>query len=497
MTDDIRKADTVDQETHRNGEAERPRWVGRLSAKLLILTVLFVMLAEVLVFLPSVANFRWNWLMERLAAAEIAALAAQSTGDSRLPKTVHDKLLKSLDVHSLATKDAEQRRLILQADMPNMVEEHFDLRDTSRLALIRDALAVYFRPEMRYISVMGKPPFSSDATIEVVISEAPLRAAMIGFALNILGLSILISIITATLVYLTLTAMLVRPITQLTENMVRFSDDPENERLRIVPSGRRDEIGVAERELAAMQHQIADSLKEKSRLAALGLAVSKINHDLRNMLANAQLISDRFATSTDPVVQRFAPKLIGSLDRAIRLCSDTLKYGKAQETEPDRARRFLRPLVDEVASGLGLPRNDKIGWQVDMADDLEVDADHDQLHRILSNLCRNALQALEQPHDRRNKDAILVKGWREGSVVTIVVEDTGPGVPPHARDDLFKAFHGSGRKGSTGLGLAIAAELVGAHTGVISLVESAEGACFHITIPDRVAELPTTGRRTA
>lgn len=495
MTDDT--ARTNEQETPRNGEAQRPRWLGRLSAKLLLLTVVFVMLAEVLVFLPSVANFRWNWLMERLGAAQIAALAAQSAGDNRLPKAVHDKLLKSLDVHSLAMKQAEQRRLILQADMPSLVEDHFDLRETNRLALIRDALAVYFTPQMRYISVMGNPPFDSSATVEVVISEAPLRAAMVGFALNILGLSILISIITATLVYLTLNAMLVRPITQLTENMVSFSDDPENEQLRIRPTGRRDEIGVAEQELAAMQHQIADSLKEKSRLAALGLAVSKINHDLRNMLANAQLISDRFAMSKDPVVQRFTPKLIGSLDRAIRLCSDTLKYGKAQERPPDRARRFLRPLVDEVAGALGLPREGKIGWNVDMADDLEVDADHDHLYRVLSNLCRNAMQALEQPHPAVAMDAILVKAWREGAVVTIVVEDTGPGVPPHARDDLFKAFHGSGRKGSTGLGLAIAAELVGAHGGVISLVESAKGACFHITIPDRVEELRTAGKRSA
>ena len=81
------------------------------------------------------------------------------------------------------------------------------------------------------------------------------------------------------------------------------------------------------------------------------------------MLANAQLISDRFSALQDPTVQRFAPKLIGSLDRAIRLCTDTLKYGRAQEAPPSRALIALKPLVDEVGDGLGLPRVDAIGWQ--------------------------------------------------------------------------------------------------------------------------------------
>ena len=99
-------------------------------------------------------------------------------------------------------------------------------------------------------------------------------------------------------------------------------------------TGRGDEIGVAERELASMQRQLSSLLAQKNRLAQLGMAVSKINHDLRNMLANAQLISDRLVAIPDPTVQRFVPKLIASLDRAIQFCNASLQFGGSQKRPP-------------------------------------------------------------------------------------------------------------------------------------------------------------------
>ncbi len=118
--------------------------------------------------------------------------------------------------------------------------------------------------------------------------------------------------------------------------MVRFREDPENPARIVVPSGRTDEIGIAERELGAMQRDLASMLQQKSHLAALGLAVSKINHDLRNLLASAQLFSDRLASVPDPNVQRFAPQLMRSLERAIAFCQSTLSYGQVKEPPPDR-----------------------------------------------------------------------------------------------------------------------------------------------------------------
>ncbi len=83
-----------------------------------------------------------------------------------------------------------------------------------------------------------------------------------------------------------------------------------------------------------MQDTLVRELTQKKHLAALGLAVAKINHDLRNMLASAQLLSDRLANVTDPLAQRLAPKLVATLDRAIRFCQATLTYGRATDEAP-------------------------------------------------------------------------------------------------------------------------------------------------------------------
>jgi signal transduction histidine kinase len=486
----------TDEISSAEGATKRvPRYVPGLSAKLLLLTILFVMLAEVLVFVPSVSNFRRQWLMERMAAAQIAALAAEAAPGGQLPSTLRNELLEQAKVKAIAVKRADSRILIIEMDMAADIDASYDLRHASWLTLIADALMVYVAPDDRIIRVVGEPGFDEGEFIEVVMGEAPLKAAMIRYGLDILGLSILISIITAALVYLSLDALLVKPMTKLTWNIVRFSERPEDPSRIINPSSRRDEIGTAERELSSMQRELAETLSQKTRLAALGLAVSKISHDLRNMLSSAQLLSDRLITVKDPTVQRLVPKLIASLDRAIRLCARTLDFGQAQETPPRRQRFELAPLVTEVGDSLGLPRPKLIGWSVDIEEALEVDADRDQLFRVLSNLCRNAVQALESLDEAAGE--IVVAARREGSVTVIEVADTGPGVPERARAHLFKAFQSVARKGGTGLGLAIAAELVQAHGGNLTLLDTEGGAIFRVTIPDLVVELDHARRLSA
>jgi signal transduction histidine kinase len=470
------------------------RYMPGLSAKLLLLTILFVMLAEVFVFVPSVSNFRRQWLMERLEAARIASLAAEAAPGAQLPTMLRDELLRRAQVKAIAVERKASRTLIIEMDMPDDIDASYDLRDNSWLTLIADAMMVFVAPQDRVIRVIGDPGFHEGETIEVVMGEAPLKAAMIRYGLDILGLSILISIITAALVYLTLDALLIKPMTKLTWNIVRFSERPEDPARIITPSDRRDEIGTAERELSAMQKELAETLAQKSRLAALGLAVSKISHDLRNMLSSAQLLSDRLITIKDPTVQRLVPKLLASLDRAIRLCAQTLNYGQAQEAPPQRTRFLLAPLLAEIGDGLGLPRQ-RIGWTVAVDERLDVDADRDQLYRVLSNLCRNAMQALEGEGETGGE--IVVAARREGAVAIIEVADTGPGVPERARAHLFEAFQGSARKGGTGLGLAIARELVQAHGGQIAFVGNDRGATFRVTIPDAVVELKRARRLSA
>jgi hypothetical protein len=313
---------------------------------------------------------------------------------------------------------------------------------------------------------------------------------MLKYSVDILLLSLVISGITAALVYLALHYMFVRPMRRVTANMVAFRADPENADRVILRSGRADEIGTAEIELATMQTELASMLHQKNRLAALGLAVSKINHDLRNMLASAQLFSDRLAGIPDPGVQRFAPKLMRALERAIALCQSTLSYGRLQEPPPERKPMLLEPLVEEVYETLGLGPDAPIRWISAVERGLVVEADYDQLFRILLNLARNALQALESRAARDpGRDQIRITGRREGAVVVIEVSDTGPGFSERARAHLFEAFQGSTRAGGTGLGLAIAAELVRAHGGEIRLVDGTIGATLRLTIPDRAVEL--------
>ena len=319
--------------------------------------------------------------------------------------------------------------------------------------------------------------------IEVVLPEAPLRAAMVRYGLNVMGLSVIISIITAALVYFALNGLFVQPMMRMARNMLSFSQNPADASRIILPSQRQDEIGTAERELAHMQEELTQTLQQKSRLAALGLAVSKISHDLRNMLASAQLLSDRLTSVAEPAVQQFAPKLIASLDRAIALCESTLKFGRAEEAPPRRELFPLHSLLKDVGESLSLPREGSIDWTVEVGEQLRVDADRDQLFRVLSNLCRNALQALEQQETAKGRISVTAK--RDGRSVTITVDDDGPGVPEKARAHLFQAFQGSARKGGTGLGLAVAHELVTAHGGTIRLRDTQKGASFEITISDR------------
>jgi signal transduction histidine kinase len=471
------------------------RWRRRLglSGKLFALTISAIMIAEVIFYVPSIATFRIGWMMDRLAAAHTAALVLKS-GDGEKGDHVSDalsrELLDSIGARMVAMRIEQSRRVLATTTVPAQIRQDVDTRDMSMARAIIGAFdTLLFCKDSDIMRVVGPAPMGGDF-LEIVLDEGPLRKSMLRYSRNILVISLVISGIAAALLFLALHYLFVRPMHRITANMIAFRDDPENPARVITASARQDEIGIAERELATMQHDIASMLQQKSRLAALGLAVSKINHDLRNLLASAQLISDRLAHLSDPRVQRFAPKLMRTLERAIDFCQSTLSYGRAQEPPPDRKMISFEALVEEVRETLDLGADARIGWVSAVERGLMVDADHDQLLRVLLNLTRNAVQALETraPNDPA-RDQIRITGRRQGAVVMIEVADTGPGFPDKARAHLFEAFQGSTRTGGSGLGLAIASELVRAHGGEIRLAEGTIGAAFHISIPDRAVEL--------
>ena len=469
-----------------------------LSGKVLALTIIFVMLGEVLIFLPSIANFRIQWLKGRVAQAEIAALAAEAAPDRILSSDLRSEILKGAGVLVVSLTKGDKRHLILRGEGDHMIEASFDLRSILWLPAIADAFGTMIQTEPRVIGVIDYPPNMSGDVIEIALLEEPLRRAMFGYGFNILILSIILSLMVAGLVFAALNVVLVKPMKRLTRNMLAFRQNPEDLSRVIVPSGRRDEIGLAELQLHDLQTELATMLQQKNRLAALGLAVSKVSHDLRNMLSSAHLISDRLAMIDDATVKRFAPKLIGSLDRAINFLTETLQFGRAQEPSPVRERLKLREIIEEVIEGAVVQASSRVVLYNQVPADALIDADREQLNRVLTNLLRNAIQAVESPREDMTdipEGHVTIRSWREGSVVTVEVKDNGPGIPERVRPRLFEAFQSAAKSGGVGLGLAIASELIRAHGGEIRLnYTGSDGTAFHIVVPDAVAEL-RAGRR--
>ncbi|KRE18202.1 histidine kinase [Bosea sp. Root381] len=466
-----------------------PRGLTRLglSAKLLVLTVLFVMLAEVLIYLPSVANFRRNWLNDRLAAAQIAVLVLEGAPEEGLPEGSENRLLMGVGARAIAARVGGARRLLsLDSMPPAAVARTVDLRSLSWLGSIRETLETLVLPPAELpIRVIGEAVGGADF-VELIIDEAPLRRALLKFAGTLLLLSLLISGLSAVAVYVALNWMIVGPIRQLAANVMEFEIDPENPHRIIEPTRRADEIGEAQRALARMQMTLAGELRTKKHLAELGLAVSKINHDLRNMLAAAQLMSDQLTETRDAKIRRFAPRLIATLGRAIDFCQATLAYGRAAEATPVLKDVALRQLVTEQAEMLGLSDNKQLVFRNEAPSELIVPCDPDQMARVLLNLMRNSVQALTQAGTAEDGQPTLTVRAENGSGSVILrIADNGPGVPERARANLFQAFRGSVTPGGTGLGLAVAAELVRLHGGAIALEPSEIGAVFRVTLPSR------------
>ena len=488
---------TTDDQPKLEPQRPKPPYRLGLSGKLLLLTIPMILIAGFLIYVAAIANFRINRLNDRLAAANTAALVLDAAPSGMVPESLARQILTSIGARAVAIKMGQQRRLLASADLPEAIDHDIDMRTMTVWSAIVDSFETMMESGNEVIRVVGGARGGAQF-IEVVIDEAPLRQAMYRFSGNLLLVSLGIAVLTAALVYFALHYLFVRPMRRLTASLVGFHENPESSARIIMPSRRGDEIGVAERELSDMQHDLVSMLHQKSRLAALGLAVSKINHDLRNLLASSQLLSDQLASVPDPRVQRFAPKLMRSLERAIAFCQSTLSYGRAQEAAPDRRMVLVEPVVDEVRESAGLATDASVAWVSAIERGLAIDADPDQLFRVLLNLVRNAAQALEsRPRGDGAAQQIRITGRREGTVAIIEVSDTGPGVPVRAREHLFEAFQTSGRPGGSGLGLAIAAELVRAHGGDIHLVEGTIGATFRLAIPDRPVELQSVRNERA
>ncbi len=463
-------------------------WSRSLSGRLLVLTLFFVMVSEVLIYVPSIARFRQTYLEDRVAIAQLASFALTAEPDRLITPQLEQDLLDRVEIKAIVLKRKEARTLVLgeHSDMPVQISESFDLRGQTTWRSVIEAFNAMIQPG-RTIRVIAPALEDPETLVDIVIDEQPLRAEMFSFSVRVLALSLVISAITGALVFLALHILIVRPLRRLTQGMLDFRNSPESVRSMGGLSRRYDEIGLAQREFQTMQNDLRLALRQKTRLAELGAAVSKINHDLRNILATAQLVSDRLATSGDPEVRRATPVLLRAIDRAISLCTQTLQFGKAREQKPQRSAFSLRDLVADVGVALGQGDGRSIPWKIDIAPGLTISADHEQLFRVLMNLGRNALEAM--PPD--SGGTIAVSAAALSNCVVIDFNDSGPGIPEAARDRLFQPFKSTTKSSGTGLGLAIARDLVEAHGGTLVLHRTGEaGTTFRIELPTNIVELP-------
>lgn len=436
-----------------------------LSGRFLILTTVFVMLAEVLIFVPSVARFREDYLLLRLERAQIASLALLA--DEMIDPELEQELLTNAGVFNVVLRRDEMRQLALSSPIPAPIHATYDLRDATGLTLIRDAIARLLDPGNRIIRVIGDPVQSGGLLIEVTMETGPLREAMIDYGIRILILSAVISVITATLLFLSVRVLLVKPIKGVVAHMQNYAAAPEDARRIITPGATVTEVRDAEKALQSMQTQLTAALRQKERLAQLGGAVAKVSHDLRNILTSAQLFVDRIETSQDPLVRRMAPKLVGSIARAINLCESTLAFGRAEEPPPALGRVQLAGIVSDVIDSERLAAGEHdLSFSEDIPAGMTIRADGEQLYRVLMNLVRNARQAIVASG---RPGEICLRAEEDDAAWWIYVTDTGPGLPAKAREHLFQPFQGGATKGGSGLGLVIAADLLRGHGGQIEL----------------------------
>jgi signal transduction histidine kinase len=457
-------------------EAPRPPIRASLSVRLLLLTVAFFMLSEVLILVPSVAMYRRDYLRMVLGEAHLAALALEATPNNMVSPDLAKKLLQRVGVHGIVLHRPDNTTLMLDGPMPPHVDATYDLRDVMLPMLIADAARTLTDSGHRVLRVLDVSPKEKGVVVEAILDEAPVRAALLAVAERVLTVSMIASLVASVFLYFSLQWLVVRRMRRLTQSVTAFRDAPAEAAI-IVPSGANDEIGLAQRELAQMQRAVLGALRQNERLVALGTTVTKISHDLKNILSTVRLMSDGLAGIDRPEVKRVMPGLIAAIDRAVALCVGTLGYTR-EGAAPLNLRDFpLQPLVKELTPVVENGAQDDPRQIIDQVPpDLAVHADRDQLFRVLLNLSRNALEA--------GANCVTISAHNGDRRVVIDVADDGPGLPPKARANLFRPFAGSARPGGMGLGLAIAREILRAHGGDIVLGRSgADGTLFQLSLP--------------
>jgi signal transduction histidine kinase len=459
-----------------------------LAARVLAVTIGFVLLAMSLFYVTRLTAHREMLLHGKISAVQTTVDAFGMAGPTPPPHDLSQKILNSVDVKWMAIETPTGRREFVIAGGPPAGVESIVAADNSYLESMAATFHTLFAAP-RTVVKLSAPAQANEPAIEFAFDETTLVQSLRRVSYNFLTISLTIAAVVTCVLWAALWRMVLQPVRRLTSNIIAFGESPQDASRVIAPSGRGNEIGRAETALAVMQGSLAHELAQGKRLAELGMAVARINHDLRNILSAAQLISDRLATIPDPLAQRLAPRLVATLDRAIQFCQSTLTYGASRELPPSRRRFDLSELVSQVVEAGTAEHEVAIDYNIDIPPRFCVYADPDHMLRVLENLSRNAAQALmaKGATDGRPK-AIRFAAIRTDGLALVEISDTGPGFPPDQHDRIFEPFHKSTSDVGAGLGLAIAADLVTRNGGAITLAPAKAddfycGARFLIKLP--------------
>jgi signal transduction histidine kinase len=459
-----------------------------LAARVLAVTIGFVLLAMSLFYVTRLTAHREMLLHGKISAVQTTVDAFGLAGPTAPPHDLSQKILNSVEVKWMAVETPAGRREFVTAGGPLESVESIVADDNSYLESIAATFHSLFATPGTVVK-LSAPAQANEPAIEFAFDETTLVQSLRRVSYNFLTISLTIAAVVTCVLWAALWRMVLQPVRRLTSNIIAFGESPQDASRVIAPSGRSNEIGRAEAALAVMQRSLAHELAQGKRLAELGMAVARINHDLRNILSAAQLISDRLATIPDPLAQRLAPRLVATLDRAIQFCQSTLTYGASRELPPSRRRFDLSDLVSQVVEAGTAEHEVAIDYNIDIPPRFCVYADPDHMLRVLENLSRNAAQALmaKGATDGRPK-AIRFAAIRTDGLALVEISDTGPGFPPDQHDRIFEPFHKSTSDVGAGLGLAIAADLVTRNGGAITLAPAKAddfycGARFLIKLP--------------
>lgn len=465
------------------------KFIKSLSGRLFLLTIVFVMLAEILIFIPSFSRYRIDYLRMQMERAEIAIQALSVS--TPLPPAEADSireqevaLLELMGLYEIIKYDPGNdviihlKRPILRVDVKT-----YDLSNNSPVQWMIDGLSSIFEDPLELMRLTQTDPVHK-TRLAVTLPKADMLKGLTGYAVRILLLSLFISTLTSILIYFVVRRFVVTPIVNLVDQMAYYQKEPENPERIIQPSSHVSDIHDAQRALAALQNQVIEALDQKNRLAALGEAVAKINHDLRNILASAQLLADRLEESQEPMAQRIGFKLVRSLDRAVTLCTNSLIFGQLRENLPVKEPVNLVDIVSDVLESVNIHDDEEhIDIRVNVNQNLNFMSDSDYLYRILLNLVRNAHHAINQKADS-SRVLIINADIETQEILVIHVSDSGGGMPEEAKNFLFQPFKGGVKRGGTGLGLSITKDLCKLLGGEVILSKTdEEGTIFEVRLP--------------